>query len=232
MIEEPPLLKIQRPTRRPSTSQIEAFQNVPTSFVVDAMQGGNVLAPNIRPLGESRDLKCVAAGPALTVESGPADILALLASLTLIQPGDIVVNSFHGHQGCASAGDRVCAMARNNGAAGLITDGPARDYPGLVEVGMPLWCTGLNPNTPYGNGPGKVGLPIQIGGQHVETGDMIVADHDGVVVVPFSQIDAVITALQTVISLETELDAKVQEGLKVPPAIEELLESGKVEFLN
>ncbi|MCP3972009.1 MAG: RraA family protein [Rhodobacteraceae bacterium] len=232
MIEEPPLLTIKRPSRRPSAAQIDAFQGVPTSFVVDAMQGGGALASTIRPIGDGRDLLCVAAGPALTVDCGPADILALLAALDFIQPGDIVVSAFHGHQGCAALGDRATAMVRNCGAAGLITDGPARDYSGIVAVGLPLWCTGLTPNTPYGNGPGKVGLPIMIGGCRVETGDMVVADRDGVVVVPFDRIEEVIAAVAKVRALEEALDAEVSAGLTVPPAIRELLASDKVRYLE
>ncbi len=231
MIEEPPLLTVKRPDRRPSAQQIAAFQNVPTSFVVDSLQGGHTLASNIRPIGESRDINCTAAGPALTVDNGPGDILALLGALAFVQPEDIVVTAFHGHQGCASCGDRVCAMAKNGGAAGLVTDGPARDYQGIVEVGLPVWCTGLTPNTPYSKGPGKIGLPIQIGGCQVENGDMIVADFDGVAVVPFDRIDDVIAALKDIVALEEVDDAKIRAGLKVRPAMVQLLDSSQTKYV-
>ena len=230
MIETPPLLTIKRPVRRPTDAQIAAFQDVPPSFVVDAMQGGGTLSPTIRPLGEGADIRCVAAGPALTADTGPGDILALLA-LDSVTAGDIVVSAFHGFQGCAAAGDRVCAMMKNCGAIGFVTDGPVRDYPGLVDVDLPVWCTGLNPNTPHSNGPGKVGTPIQIAGQEVETGGMIVADRDGVVVVPFEILDDVVAALKVVIELETALDAELKQGLKIPASIVELLGSEQVKYL-
>jgi len=232
MIEEPPLLTIKRPSRRPTPEQIAAFQNVPTSFVVDALQGGHTLSPNIRPLGEGRDLPTSAVGPALTVDNGPADILALLASLKFIQDGDILVTGANGYQGCAAMGDRVAGFIKNNGACAIVTDGPARDYAGIVEVGIPIWCTGLNPNTPFGKGPGKVGFPIQFGGQQIETGDLIVADFDGVVVVPFDRIEEVIRTLKTIVELETALDSEVRGGLKIPPAIEELLQSDQVKMVE
>ena len=230
MIEEPPLLTIRRPLRRPSADQVAAFQGVPTSFVVDAMYGAGALAPTIKPVGDGLDIDCHAAGPALTVDCGPADILALLGSLGSIAKGDVVVSAFHGHQGCAAAGDRVTAMIKNCGGAGLVTDGPVRDYAGLVDVNLPVWCTGLNPGSPFSKGPGSVGFPVQIGGQEVETGDMVVADRDGVVVVPFEKIDAVIEMLAKVSELETTLDAELQDGLKIPPAIEELLASDQVKY--
>ena len=113
MLEEPPLITINSNIRRPSVAQIAGFQNIPTGFVVDAMYGAGALDRQIQPVGAGRDIRCVAAGPALTADCGPADILALLASLNFIQNGDIVVSSFGGHQGCASVGDRVMGMIKN-----------------------------------------------------------------------------------------------------------------------
>jgi len=232
MIEEPPVLTIKRPVRRPTDTQISAFLNVPTGFVTDALGGSGALYPAIKPLGDGQDLACYAAGPALTVNTGPADILALLASLKYIQPGDIVVSAFGGYQGCASCGDRVAGMIKNNGAIGLVLDGPIRDYAGMVEVGLSTWCTGINPNSPVAKGPGTVGLAIQIGAMEVETGDMIVADRDGVVVVPFELIDPVLQRLERIKQLEVELDEEVTNGLKIPTAIAELLDSDQVRFID
>lgn len=232
MIEEPPILRINNARRRPTAAQVAAFQGVPTGFVVDALGGGGALSSAIQPLGAGGELPCVAAGPALTADCGPADILATLAALGFVQPGDILVAAFAGHQGCAAAGDRVAGMLRNNGAAALVTDGPVRDYTGLVGIGLPVWCTGLTPATPFSKGPGAVGFAVQIGGQQVASGDMIVADRDGVVVVPFERIAEVAAQLETIRKLETELDAKVANGLKIPAAIEELLQSDQTRYVE
>ena len=89
MIEEPPLLKIKQTRRRPTQAQIDAFQNTPTGFVCDAMDGGGSLSADIRPLITDRPVPSIA-GPALTADNGPADILATLASLHFIQPGDVL----------------------------------------------------------------------------------------------------------------------------------------------
>lgn len=232
MIEEPATLTIARNIRRPSKEQVAAFQGISTGYVVDAMFGQGAFDSSIRPLGEGRDINCVAAGPALTANCGPADIMATLASLAFIQPGDVMVSAFADHQGCAAAGDRVTGMLKNNGAAGFVTDGPVRDYLGIVEVGLPVWCKGLTPASPFTKGPGSVGLPIQLAGQKVETGDMIVADRDGVVVVPFDQLDNVIANLENVKSAEAALDQEIVDGLKVPPAILELLDSDAANFVD
>lgn len=227
MIEAPPTLTIKTSFQRPTAAQIAAFQNVPTGFVVDALSGGGALSSNIQPIGGGRDLHCVAAGPALTADCGAADVLATFAALKFIEDGDIVVSAFAAHQGCAAAGDRLAGMMKNCGAAGFVTDGPVRDYDGIIPVGLPIWCTGLTPATPHMSGPGSVGFPIQIGSQEVETGDMIVADRDGVVVVPFERLDEVIKNLERIAKLETTLDAAVAAGLKLPDWVEDILASDK-----
>jgi 4-hydroxy-4-methyl-2-oxoglutarate aldolase len=229
---DPPRLTSGGDRRRPTDAQIAAFREAPTGFVADALDGGGALSCEIRPLGDGRDLHCRAVGPALTADCGPADILATVAALAFIRPGDVVVAASAGHQGCAAAGDRMAGMMRNSGAAGLVTDGPVRDYDGLVAAGLPVWCTGLTPASPYSKGPGRVGFPVQIGGQQVATGDMIVADRDGVVVVPFERIDEVIARLAHIAELEAALDAKIAEGQRVPAAIAELLEGDNVAYTD
>ncbi|MCY4337135.1 MAG: RraA family protein [Litoreibacter sp.] len=231
MIEEPPRLKVNAKRNRPSEAQIAAFQGVPTGFVVDAMFGAGAMAADISPIGFGRDIECVAAGPALTADNRASDIMGTLAALNFIQDGDVLVAAFEAHQGCAAAGDRVAAMIKNCGGAGFVTDGPMRDYTGIVEVGLPCWCTGLVPSSPFTTGPASVGLPVQIGGQQVASGDMIVADRDGVVVVPFDQIDAVIARLDTVREAELSLDKQLADGLKYPEGVAQLIEGDDVKFV-
>ena len=170
MIEEPPILTIKNNRRRPSAEQIAAFQGVPTGFVVDAMYGQGALDSAIQPLAAGENGPGAAAGPALTADCGPADILAILGALPFITPGDVVVATVAGHQGCAVIGDRVAGMMKNAGGIGFVTDGPVRDYDGIVATGLPLWCRGLTPASPYSSGPGRVGFPISIGGQQVQSG--------------------------------------------------------------
>ena len=232
MIEAPPNLSIKAKRRRPSDDQIAAFQGVPSGFAVDALMGSGALSSRIQPLGGGRDLRCVAAGPALTADCGAADVLASFAALKFISPGDIVVSAFAAHTGCAAAGDRLIGMMKNNGAAGFVTDGPVRDYDGIVPVGLPVWCSGVTPASPHMSGPGSVGFPIQIGGQEIETGDMIVADQDGAVVVPFERLDEVIQNLGRIFEMEKSLDADVANGLKIPNWVEEYLASDKTVFID
>lgn len=228
MIEEPPKLTIRKPSRRPSDAEIAAFQGVPTGFVVDALGGRGALDPAIKPM---EGLPHVA-GPALTVGNGAADIMATLAGLAFLQPGDVFIVGFEGFQGCAAVGDRVSGMAKNAGAVGLVTDGPVRDYTGIVEVGLPIWCNGITPNSPYTQGPGTVGLPVDLAGMRVDTGDMIVADRDGVVIVPFERVSEIAARLDDVRALETDLDSQVANGLAVPEVVKTWLTDGTAAFVD
>ncbi|EPX80860.1 RraA family protein [Litoreibacter arenae] len=229
MIEEPKSLRIgPEVDRRPTAEQIAAFRGVPTGFVVDAMFGAGAMCATISPLGAGN---ARVAGPALTADNRPSDILATLGCLRYLKSGDVLIGAAQGWQGCAAAGDRVAGMAKNAGAAAFVTDGPMRDYDGILEVGLPCWCTGLNPGSPYGTGPGQIGTRVVVGGQTVETGDMIVADRDGVVVVPFAKIDDVAARLGAIRDMEMELDAEVRKGLVLPDAIAEVLDSDKTEVM-
>ncbi|QGG79527.1 RraA family protein [Litorivicinus lipolyticus] len=225
MLEEPPVLKLCRSIARPTARQIQAFEGVPTGFVCDALGGQGALDRSIRPLVARADAVHVV-GPAVVADNGPADLLATLGGLHLIQPGDVLVAAVHGHQGCAAVGDLVCGMLKNRGARALVTDGVVRDYAGLMQVDLPLWCTGLSPNSPFAKGPGTAGFGAQIGGRQVNSGDLVVADADGVVTVPFARIDEIIAQLDAIREAEAEMDAKVADGLGNLPVVEDLLSSG------
>ena len=217
MIENPPLIQIKKSSsrNRPSIKQLANFKNVPTGFICDALNGYAALDTNIKPLPVPGKKVEHIVGPALTVFSGAADVLGMSIALSEIQPGDIVVNGVSGFQGTAAVGDRIAGMIKNNGGIGLITDGPMRDLEGIIETGLSCFCTGLNPNSPYNSGPAKIGYPTEIGNKTIHSGDIIVADADGVTVVPFNKIDEVIEKLDRIIELENAMDEKVKNGLKI-----------------
>ena len=217
MIENPPLIQIKKSSsrNRPSIKQLANFKNVPTGFICDALNGYAALDTNIKPLPVPGKKVEHIVGPALTVFSGAADVLGMSIALSEIQPGDIVVNGVSGFQGTAAVGDRIAGMIKNNGGIGLVTDGPMRDLEGIIETGLSCFCTGLNPNSPYNSGPAKIGYPTEIGNKTIHSGDIIVADSDGVTLVPFNKIDEVIEKLDRITELENAMDEKVKNGLKI-----------------
>jgi len=230
MIEEPPLMQIKKPSHRPSEAQIAALSGVPTGVICDAMGGKGALPPHLGWL-DVHALPTAFCGVALTSDNGPDDIMGLMASLSLLQPGDVLIVSCSDWLGSAVAGDRVMGMAKNGGAVGFVTDGLVRDHEGIVAVGLPVVCAGMSPNSPFTKGPAKAGTPVSLGGVRVETGDLVCADRTGTVVVPFARLDEVIETVRRVEGLEAELDAKVAGGLRVPGKIEELLATDQVRWL-
>jgi len=234
MIENPPLIQIKKKSsrKRPSEDQINGFKNIPTGFICDALNGYAALDPSIKPLSiPGKKVKHIV-GPALTVFSGAADVLGMAIALSEIQPGDIVVNGVSGFQGTAAVGDRIAGMIKNNGGVGLITDGPMRDLDGIIETGLDCFCTGLNPNSPFNSGPAKIGFPLNIGGTSVSSGDIIVADSDGVTVVPFDKIDEVLKKLDRIIEVENAMDKQVSEGLKISQKALDYLKSDQVIYVD
>jgi 4-hydroxy-4-methyl-2-oxoglutarate aldolase len=234
MIENPPLIQIKKKSSRkkPSQEQIDGFKNIPTGFICDALNGYAALDPSIKPLSiPGKKVKQIV-GPALTVFSGAADVLGMAIALSEIQPGDIVVNGVSGFQGTAAVGDRIAGMIKNNGGVGLVTDGPMRDLDGIIETGLDCFCTGLNPNSPFNSGPAKIGFPVNIGGTTVSSGDIIVADSDGVTVVPFDKIDEVLKKLDRIIEVENAMDKQVSEGLKISQKALDYLNSDQVVYFD
>ena len=234
MIENPPLIQIKKKSsrKRPSEKQINGFKNIPTGFICDALNGYAALDPSIKPLSiPGKKVKQIV-GPALTVFSGAADVLGMAIALNEIEPGDIIVNGVSGFQGTAAVGDRIAGMIKNNGGVGLVTDGPMRDLDGIIETGLDCFCTGLNPNSPFNSGPAKIGFPMNIGGTTVSSGDIIVADSDGVTVVPFDKIDEVLKKLDRIIEVESAMDKQVSEGLKISQKALDYLKSDQVVYFD
>ena len=212
MIDEAP--RIQRKSvDRPAKELVDALRGTPTGFLVDAMGGSGALDYRIKPAIYEHASFC---GVALTCNAGPADNLALVAALESVQPGDVLVCATGNYTGCAVTGDLVLGMARNCGAVAFVTDGCVRDLPGIRMVGLPCYCVGVTPNSPARSGPGTVGHDISLGGQTVTSGDVVVADQDGVVVIPKARLEEVIARLPAIRKAEADMDEAVREGMRFP----------------
>jgi 4-hydroxy-4-methyl-2-oxoglutarate aldolase len=225
MIDDPPLLQIRRNFARPPASDLASFAGLQTGYITDAMGGRGALDYRIKPLAP---LAQPMVGVAVTCHCGPADNLALLGALHAAKAGDVLVAATDAFTATAVTGDLVMGMARNRGILGLVTDGMVRDVSGILGVGLPVFCGGVTPNSPARNGPGTVGLPVVIGGVSVESGDIIIADNDGVVVVSRAAIAAVIAQLPAIRAAEASLEAKVRAGLEVPGFFQDIIDQGRV----
>ena len=232
MIKKPPVLTISRRIERPSKQCLDALRDVPTAFVVDALGGRGGLDGDIRPLVDGPVPDTTIVGTALTCFCGAADNLALAAAVTMVESGDVLVAATDRFDATCVTGDILMGMAKNRGGVGFVTDGRVRDVAAIIRVGMTVYCRGTTPSSPACRGPGTVGREITIGGATVASGDVVVADRDGVAIVPRDALPAVLDSLGEIKALESELEAAVRNGATAPDEVAELLASDRVHYVD
>ena len=159
------------------------FKTIPASNTADVMNRSCAMNPRIRLVSRPRDQMMV--GPAYTVKGRAGDNLTLHAALNLCQEGDVLVVSNEEDATRALMGEVMMAYLRyTKKIAGIVLDGPIRDIDEIGKWDFPVYCTGTTPGGPYKEGPGEINVPISCGGISVNPGDIILADPDGIIVIP------------------------------------------------
>ena len=225
MLDNPPLLTVHRGHKRPAAALLDRFRGAQTSHLVDAMDGRGAMDWKIKPLDPAQ---AAFVGPALTAFAYPADVVAVMGALAEAQPGDVIVVANDAYTSTAVIGDLVAGMMKNKGVAAFVTDGLARDKAGIVATGLPLFAAGVVPTSPATNGPGVVGAPIVCGTLPVRSGDIVIGDADGVVVVPIERAEAVLAALDAVRAAEAKAVAAVEAGATDSEKVRRLMAQAKV----
>jgi 4-hydroxy-4-methyl-2-oxoglutarate aldolase len=172
---------------RPNQNQIDAFARFGAATVHEAQGGTGALDSAIKAL----DPSMVVAGPAVTVDTKPADNLAVQYAVSVAQPGDVLVVDAKAFTEAGPWGDILTVYAQHVGIAGLVIDGSVRDSRDIVDLGFPVFSRGVSIKGTGKYQPGKINQPIICGGVRIEPGDLIVADADGVVAVPAADIERV-----------------------------------------
>lgn len=124
-------------------------------------------------------------GTAFTVKTNVNDSTLVHKAVSLAEEGDVVIIDRTGDEKHACVGEMVAYAAKARNIAGIIIDGPCTDIQALREIGLPVFATSLSPITTklYGDA-GEINTTIQCGGVSVQSGDLIVADDNGVLVIP------------------------------------------------
>jgi 4-hydroxy-4-methyl-2-oxoglutarate aldolase len=151
-------------------------------------------------------------GPALTCACAPEDNLAMHAALYQATPGTILVCDGTGSTRCALFGELMATDAVNHGLGGLVLQGPIRDIADINELGFAVWCTGTAPGQATKTSVVSVGAPVIVGNALVQTGDQIVADADGIAVVPAAHWDAVQADVAALAEREAKTRARLATG--------------------
>src|SRR3954468_10947675 len=135
-----------------------------------------------------------AAGPAYPVRCSPGDNLAIHVAVTRAPAGSILVADMSGERDYGYWGEVLTTGAEARGIVGLVIDACVRDCDALAAHGFPVFSTGLALTGASKVQPGSVDRAVTVGDVAVEPGDWIVADVDGVVVLPGAELDAVLAA--------------------------------------
>lgn len=223
-----PAFRVHTGTPRPDPKLLDRFVGVPTGNLCDAMDRFGALDHAIRPLDPARRL----CGPALTVRTRPGDNLVLYKALEVVQPGYVLVVATYDHVTGSTFGDLVALIAKKKGAAGIVSDGLCRDAAGIRALGLPVFVRGTSPSSPFKEGPGEINAPISCGGVAVHPGDVVVGDEDGVVVVPYRDLEAVAGRLEGIARKEEKIRADIEAGRLIPPDLAAALDAKGVQRVN
>jgi len=158
----------------------DAFAKVSTCNIADAAHKRGVMDNGI-VLRNGHGVKTV--GRALTVQTAKGDWAKPVEAIDRARKGDVIVIDAGGSE-IAVWGELAANSALVKGVAGVIIDGAARDIDGIIDLGFPCFSRHVSPHAGEPKGFGGIGLEIVCGGQMVRTGDWIVGDESGVIVVP------------------------------------------------
>jgi regulator of RNase E activity RraA len=202
--------------------RLDALYSAVVADVLDRLGvRSNVMAPRIRPL----DRQTKVAGFAATVHCVEVDATPAeredwykgeLRAVDALKPGDVmVVSTCHG----CYWGELLATASRYRGARGIVADAYTRDTLALIEMNFPTFVTGISPEDSLGRiDVDAVGVPIECGDVTVNPGDLLVGDHDGVVVIPSAVAREVVALAEEKVSGENLVRQKLEDGMPVSEA--------------
>lgn len=189
------------------TSLLAAYARTSTSIISDCLD--RLPGASLQPFHR---IEGTMAGIALTVKVPCGDNRAIHQALELLSPGQVLVVDGGGDISRALMGDIMAAIAEKHGAVGVVVDGAIRDLATIGKGAFPVFARAGIHRGPYKNGPGEINVPVCIGGMIVSPGDIVVADHDGVVAFPVSQAESLLRRCHETEQKEAEIMEQIAAG--------------------
>ena len=172
------------------STPVEELARLGSATVYEAAGRRGLIAADLRRIVPGSR----AAGPARTVRCGAGDNLMVHAAMAEVRPGDVLVVTMPEPEPVALVGDLLATQAKVHGAAAVLVDGAVRDVEELQELGLPIWARYVSIRGATKAAVGAIDERVQVGGQPIEPGDVVVLDGDGVVCVERERIDDVLSA--------------------------------------
>jgi 4-hydroxy-4-methyl-2-oxoglutarate aldolase len=193
---------------RADLAEVDKLAGYGTATVHEAIGRDGYLGPDIRPNQQGARI----AGTALTVVCWPGDNLMIHAAVEQAKPGDIIVITTTSPSSDGAFGELLATSLASHGVRGLIMGAGLRDTQELRDMGFPAWTAHVSAQGTVKETPGAVNVPVSLGGQLIRPGDAIVADDDGVCVVPRLEVPRAVTASQARIAKEEASRKQLAEG--------------------
>jgi regulator of RNase E activity RraA len=176
-----------------------AFADLSPTTLAEVQSRDRVMDLGIRPLWSGAPRL---AAPAFTVRCFPGDNLMLHAAIHRAPRGSVVVVE-SGDTEYALAGGNVCAVAQKRGIVGFVLDGVLRDLAEVRDLRFPVFARGVVPSPGAKDRLGELGGVVTCGGVRVAEGDVVVADEEGIVVVPRADAERVLEAARARVAKES-----------------------------